>query len=95
MKCSQQDTVTGEPKPNLCVSNLVCEICALLETDECANCGHRDTVFQNMVNGTTCVRHFPNYLLELNTVMELFCIVRNFKGYTGTFILQELSKIDV
>ncbi|KAJ8048768.1 hypothetical protein HOLleu_01217 [Holothuria leucospilota] len=77
---------TGVHIPNLCVVQMVCDICILEPFEsECLVCKEKQVIFQ----GPNTKREFCEWLLDPSRYNST-CIAHSLKGFDGYFILQHL-----
>ncbi|XP_026286850.1 uncharacterized protein LOC113212391 [Frankliniella occidentalis] len=84
-----------EHKPNLLVSQAVCDTCAHVSQNDhfCTTCQTRQHIFHNMDDkNINVVGQFIDYLQSFPAKVELLITAHNAKSYDSVFLLQEMIK---
>ena len=98
IETTQCDPVEGkadtfEHKPNLLVSQTVCDQCAeIVQNDHfCTVCRNRQNIFHNLDNPSlNVVSQFFDYLQSFKGKYEILLVAHNAKSFDGIFALQEI-----
>ncbi|KAK3918067.1 putative DNA polymerase [Frankliniella fusca] len=84
---------TFEHKPNLLVSQAVCDKCVNVAQNDhfCAACKTRQHVFHNLDDPNVCVMgQFFDYLQSFPAKTEILLVAHNAKAFDAVFALQEV-----